>query len=58
MENPVEKLPAATFFQLSGFWPEKFEEVINNLLVLPDTIVCAATRSTSSNQLVFLLLLR
>jgi hypothetical protein len=58
MENPVEKLPAATFFQLSGFWPEKFEEVINNLLVLPDTIVCAATRSTSFNQLVFLLLLR
>jgi hypothetical protein len=58
MENPVEELSVATFYQLTGFWPGQFEEIINNLLVLPDTIVCAATRSTSSNQLVFLLLLR
>jgi hypothetical protein len=51
MEYPVEQLPAAAFFQLTCFWPGKFEEVINNLLLLPVTIVCAATRSTSSKQL-------
>ena len=40
MENPVEELPAAIFYQLTGFWPGQFEEIINNLLVLPDTFVC------------------
>jgi hypothetical protein len=53
MENPVEELPAATFYQLTGFLPGQFEEIINNLLVVPDTIVCAATWSTSSKQLAF-----
>jgi hypothetical protein len=53
MENPVEELPAATFFQLTGFWPGQFEEAINNLLLLPDTIACPATLSTSSKQLAF-----
>jgi hypothetical protein len=46
MENPVEELPAATFFQLIGFWPGHFEEVINNLLLLLYTVVFAATRSS------------
>jgi hypothetical protein len=58
MENPVEELPAATFFQLMDFWPGQCEEVIDNLLLLPDAIVCAATYSTSSKQLAIFLLLR
>jgi hypothetical protein len=58
MENPVEELPAATFFQLTSLWPRQFEEVISNLLLLHDTIVCAATQSTSSKQLAIFLLLR
>jgi len=50
--------PAATFFQLMDFWPGQCEEVIDNLLLLPDAIVCAATYSTSSKQLAIFLLLR
>ncbi len=58
MANPVEELPAATFVQLTGFWPGKFEEIVNNLLLLPDIIVCPATQSTSLKQLTIFLLLR
>jgi len=27
VENPVEEHPAATFFQLTGFWSGQFEDV-------------------------------
>jgi hypothetical protein len=43
MVNPVEELPAATFVQLTGFWPGQFEEIVDNLLLLPDIIVCPVT---------------
>ncbi len=43
---------------LTGLWPRQFKEVISNLLLLHDTIVCAATQSTSSKQLAIFLLLR
>ena len=43
LEDPVEELPAATVFQLSGFWPGQFTEVSNNLLLVPDTIICPIT---------------
>jgi hypothetical protein len=58
MVNPVEELPAATFVQLTGFWPGQFEEIVGNLLLLPDIIVCPVTQSTSSKQLAIFLLLR
>jgi hypothetical protein len=40
LEDPVEEFPAPTLFQLSGFWPGKFSEVANNLLLIADTIIC------------------
>jgi hypothetical protein len=43
LEDPVEEFSAATFFQLSGFWPGQFSEVADNLLLIPDTIICPRT---------------
>ena len=58
LENPVEEFPAATFFQLTGFWPGQFEEMCNNLILIPDIIVCTETRCRASKQLSIFLLLR
>jgi hypothetical protein len=58
LENPVEEFPAATFFQLTGFWPGQFEEICNNLILIPDIFVCTETQCRASKQLSIFLLLR
>jgi len=58
LEDPVEELLAATFFQLSGFWPGQFTEVSENLLLIPDTIICPITRCRASKKLAIFLMLR
>ena len=58
LEDPVEELPAATFFQLSGFWPGQLTDVSNNLLLIPDTIICPITRCRASKKLAIFLMLR
>lgn len=44
LENPVEELPSATFHQLYGFWPGQFEEIVSNLVLVPDQVVCPSIR--------------
>jgi len=57
-ENPVDVFPSATFYQLTGFWPGQFEEICDNLSLLPDAVVCPDTHCRSSKNLAIFLLLR
>jgi hypothetical protein len=50
LENPLEELPSAIFHHLSGFWPMQFEEIVHNLALIPDQVVCPTTRCRSSKH--------
>ena len=50
LQNPVEEIPSATFYQVTGFWPGQFKEIVENLTLIPDRIVCQMTRCSSSKQ--------
>jgi hypothetical protein len=40
-DNPVETFTSYQFYKNTGFWPEQFMEVKNNLtLMIPDLIRC------------------
>jgi len=53
LQNPVEELPSTMFHQLSGFWPGQFDEIVRNLVLIPDQIVCPTTRCRLSKHLQF-----
>ena len=36
LQNPVEEIPSATFYQVTGFWPAQIEEIMENLTLIPD----------------------
>ena len=50
--DPVAELPATEFYELAGFWPGQFVEVSDNLVLIPDQIICPMTCCTASKQLV------
>jgi hypothetical protein len=59
LQDPIAELPASEFYKLCGFWPGQFEEIANNLLLIPDQIVCSTTRCSASKHVaVFLMLCR
>jgi hypothetical protein len=45
--DPVAELPSSDFYELSGFWPGQFMEISDNLLLLPQQIVCPISRCTA-----------
>jgi hypothetical protein len=56
--NPLAEFSAHRFYQLCGFWPDQFEEVADNLLLIPEHITCERTRCTSTKYLALFVLLR
>jgi hypothetical protein len=46
------------FNQECGFWHSQFEEVIDNLILLTDNIVCQRTRVMATKSLAIFLMLR
>jgi hypothetical protein len=48
MEDPVNELPFTEFYELSGFWPVKFGEVVDNLCLIPGQIAFSVTRCALS----------
>jgi hypothetical protein len=57
-DNPVEAFTSHQFYQNTGFWPEQFTEVKNNLTLIPDLTRCQQTRCRSTKSLALFLLLR
>jgi hypothetical protein len=39
VKNPVDEFSSYGFYQECGFWPSQFQEVIDNLILLPDNIL-------------------
>jgi hypothetical protein len=58
VENPMEEFSCHCFYQLCGFWPDQFEEVSNNLLLIPERINCNRTRCSATKSLALFVLLR
>jgi hypothetical protein len=56
--DPVAELPSSEFYELSGFWPGQFMEISDNLLLIPQQIVCPQSRCTASKQLALFVMLR
>jgi hypothetical protein len=56
--NPLAEFSVHRFYQLCGFWPDQFEEVADNLLLIPEHITCERTRCTSTKYLALFVLLR
>lgn len=57
-DDPIAELVPTEFYELSGFWPDQFTEIINNLTLLPERIVCPITRCYASKQLAIFFMLR
>jgi hypothetical protein len=57
MANPIEELTPYHFYQNSGFWPDQFLEIPQNLLLIPDVIVCDRTRCSARKELALFVLL-
>jgi hypothetical protein len=57
-DDPVEAFTSYQFYQNTGFWPDQFMEVKNNLTLIPDVIRCQQSRCRSSKSLSLFLLLR
>jgi hypothetical protein len=51
-------LPATEFYELTGFWPGRFVEVLENRALIPDRIICPMTCCTASKQLALFVFLR
>jgi hypothetical protein len=56
--NPLQEYSSHRFYQLCGFWPDQFTEVIDNLLLIPDIIVCDRSRCSTSKTLALFIMLR
>ena len=56
--NPLQECSSHRFYQLCGFWPDQFTEVIDNLLLIPDIIVCDRSRCSTSKTLALFIMLR
>jgi hypothetical protein len=58
VEDPLQEFSTYHFYQLCGFWPEQLTEVVNNLVLIPDRIICEKTRCSSTKYLAIFLMLR
>jgi hypothetical protein len=58
MDDPVNELPSTEFYELSGFWPAQFREVVDNLRLIPGRITCSVTCSALSKDVAIFLMLR
>jgi len=58
VQNPVDEFSSYGFYQECGFWPSQLQEVIDNLILLPDNIVCQRTRVRATKSLAIFLMLR
>ena len=58
VNDPVNEFSACDFYQLSGFWPEQFEEVLSEVTKVNDPIICRRTRCRASLKLALFVLLR
>jgi hypothetical protein len=56
--NPLAEFSAHRFYQLCGFWPDQFEEVVDYLLLIPERITCERTRCSAMKCLALFVLLR
>ena len=56
--NPLQEYSSHRFYQLCGFWSDQFTEVIDNLLLIPDIIVCDRSRCSTSKTLALFIMLR
>jgi hypothetical protein len=58
MEDPVYELPSPEFYELSGFWPNQFREIVDNLHLIPGRITCSVTRCATSRDVAVFMMLR
>jgi hypothetical protein len=58
VRDPVNDFPASDFYELSGFWPGQFTEIVDNLSLIPDRVVCAETRCVATKHVAIFLMLR
>lgn len=58
MANPVEELTSYNFYQSSGFWPDQFTEISENLILIPNDIVCDRTKCSARKELALFLMLQ
>jgi len=56
--DPVAELPSSEFYEMCGFWPGQFQEISDNLLLIPERIACPRTRCTAPKQLAIFVMLR
>jgi hypothetical protein len=56
--NPLQEYSSHRFYQLTGFWPDQFVETADNLLFIPDVMVCDRTRCSASKTLTLFVMLR
>jgi hypothetical protein len=53
VQNPVDEISSYGFYQECGFWLSQFQEVIDNLILLQDNIVCQRRRVRATKSLAF-----
>jgi hypothetical protein len=58
MEDPVSELPSKEFYELSGFWPYQFREIVDNLHLIPRRITCSVTHYVASRDVAVFMMLR
>jgi len=56
--DPVGELPSSEFYEMCGFWPGQFQEISDNLLLIPGRIVCPRAQCTAPKQLAIFVMLR
>ena len=57
LDEPINELPSSEFYELSGFWPGQLKEILENLTLIPERIVCPITRCAASKEVSIFLLL-
>ncbi len=59
LQNPVEEIPSAKFYQVTGFWPRQFEEwIVENLKLIPERMCVQGLDAHHLNKSLFFLLLQ
>ncbi len=58
MEDPMNELPPTEFYELSGFWPYQFWEIVDNLHLIPRRITCSVTHCVASMDVAVFMMLR
>ena len=56
--QPVEVLSKYDFYNNTGFWPNQFQEIMNELKLIPNTFIHRKTRCKATKELSLYILLR